>query len=252
VHFSRTTDIFYIIVAETTYSSLGWLSLKNKFFIIIALFSCSALIPGCRDHQLAAAKALLESGDYLSARPLYCRIVESKPRDYAAHYGLGMSYCAEAMRKTDLGLAEPDDWYPAIYQVTVAAHLDTSPEVRRTLAILHYNLGACYRKNDKAADAILLIAKAISYDSTLLKAYNLLGTLYYEQGDLDKAESCYRRTLIIKPDYAMAHFNLGTLFWARGRYKDALVCFTDAAALDPENDYFQSWLSKARVRAGKR
>jgi tetratricopeptide (TPR) repeat protein len=226
--------------------------LKQKFFVIIVALTGFTLVPGCRDNRLVAANALLESGDYLSARPLYSRIVESKPRDYAAHYGLGMSYCAEAMHKTDLGLAAPDDWYPAIYQVTVAAHLDTSPEVRRTLAILHYNLGACYRKNDNPADAILRIAQSISYDSTLLKAYNLLGTLYYEQGDLDKAESCYRRTLIIKPDYAMAHFNLGALFWARGRYDDALVRFTDAAALDPENGYFQSWLSKARTRAGKR
>jgi tetratricopeptide (TPR) repeat protein len=225
---------------------------KQTFSVITVAFFGIALIPGCRDNRIAAANALLESGDYLGARPGYSRIVESKPRDYAAHYGLGMSYCAEAMHRTDLGLAVPDNWYPAIYQVTVAAHLDTSPEVRRTLAILHYNLGACYRKNNNPADAILRIAQAISYDSTLLKAYNLLGTLYYEQGDLDKAESCYRRTLIIKPDYAMAHFNLGALFWARERYDDAFVHFTDAAALDPENDYFQSWLLKARARAGKR
>jgi tetratricopeptide (TPR) repeat protein len=225
--------------------------LKQKLFVIVIVLSGSAIIPGCRDSRLAAANGLLESGDFLGARPLYSRIIESRPRDYAAHYGLGMSYCAEAMHRTDLGLAAPDDWYPAIYQVTVAAHLDTSREVRRTLAILHYNLGACFRKNGNPADAILRIAQAISYDSTLIKAYNLLGTLYFEQADLDKAESCYRRTLIIKPDYAMAHFNLGALFWARGRYDEALTCFTDAAALEPENGYFQSWLSKTRAQAGK-
>ncbi|MBN2037401.1 MAG: tetratricopeptide repeat protein [Chitinispirillaceae bacterium] len=209
------------------------------------------LVPGCRDSGLSSAKALLESGDFLSARPIYEKIIKNRPADFAAHYGLGMSFCAEAIYKTDLGLAEPHDWYPAIYQITVAAHLDTSPEVRRTLAILHYNLGTCYRKNGDVENAVLRISQALSYDSTLLKAYNLLGTLYHEQGDLEKAESCYRRTLIIKPDYAMAHFNMGALCWARQKYGDALRHFTDATACEPENRYFQTWLAKARERAGR-
>jgi tetratricopeptide (TPR) repeat protein len=224
----------------------------QKLFIITGVVATVIGLSGCRDNRLTTANTLLESGDFVSARTLYYRMVEAQPRNFVAHYGLGMSYCAEAMFKTELGLATPADWYPAITQLTIATRLDTNREIRHTLAILHYNLGACYKKNNNIDDAILRISQAISYDSTLLKGYNLLGTLYQERGELDRAESCYRRTLIINPEYAMAHFNLGALCWRRKQYDEACTHFIDAAALEPENGYFQSWLTKSRALAGRR
>ncbi|MBN1130083.1 MAG: tetratricopeptide repeat protein [Chitinispirillaceae bacterium] len=226
--------------------------MKQKIFVITAAFFCAILMSACRDSRLSAANTLLENGDYISARAAYSRIVEKQPGHFAARYGLGMSFSAEAMHKSELGLAGPDDWYDAIYHLTVAAHLDTGREVRRTLAILHYNLGASQKKIGADDDAILRIGQAIAYDSTLLKAYNMLGALYHEQGEFENAESCYRRTLILKPDYSMAHFNLGALCMARGQYDDAVGHFIDAAALEPENRHFQSWLGQARTLAGRR
>lgn len=218
---------------------------------IIGIYACAILLMGCRSTNLTRAKVYLENGDYVSARTLYARVIMREPRNFDARYGLGMSYCAEAIFKTELGLALPMDWFEAISQLTIAALLDTGHEVRRTLAIVHYNLGACFKKNGNVDDAILRIGRAISYDSTLLKAYNLLGTLYQERGELDRAENCYRRVLIIKPDYAMAHFNLGSLCWARKEYMDAREHFVDAVALKPKNRYFESWLAKARTLADR-
>jgi tetratricopeptide (TPR) repeat protein len=65
------------------------------------------------------------------------------------------------------------------------------------------------------------------------------------------AENCYRRTVILKPDYAMAHFNLGALSWARGDYAPATRYFQDAVTLEPGNAYFAGWLAKARAAAFK-
>ena len=213
---------------------------------LIALIGATAItFISCEGDRLKEAKKLLESGDFLSARSLYEREAAARPGDFAARYGLGMTWCAEAIYRTELGLAEPEDWYPAIYQMTVAGHLDTGEQVHRTLAILHYNLGACYKKMGAADEAMARIQQAVSYDSTLLKAYNMLGALYQEQGDFDKAEKCYHRVLIIKPEYAMAHFNLGALSWARGEYAAAEKYFRNATALEPQNAYFALWLSKA-------
>jgi tetratricopeptide (TPR) repeat protein len=230
------------------YFSKGTIPMPLLRAAITGTCALAVLLVGCRGSALIRANALLESGDYASARALYARMVATEPGNFAAHYGLGMSWCAEAMFKSELGLAEPDDWFEAISQLTIASRLDTIGEVRRTLAVLHYNLGACFKKNGNIDDAILRIGRAISYDSTLLKAYNLLGTLYQERGELDRAESCYRRVLIIKPDYAMAHFNLGTLCWARKEYGSARKHFVDAAALEPGNGYFETWLGKAGGR----
>lgn len=205
----------------------------------------------CRTDNLKTAKALLEGGDFLAARALYERMVEASPRDFASHYGLGMTWCAEAMYKTEIGLADPDDWYPAIYQMTIALHLDPLPAARTTLAILHFNLGTCYKKMGNNDEAILRIQQAVAYDSAFFKAWNLLGALYHEQDNLALAENCYRHAIILKPDYAMSHFNLGALSWARKEYAIAEKHFQDAVTLEPQNDYFESWLAKAHTAASK-
>ena len=224
----------------------SWSTLRSLVLTLIVACLCLH----CGDGRLNADKALLESGDFLSARVLYERIAAAHPKNFAAHYGLGMTWCAEAIYKTEIGLADPDDWYPAIYQMTVASHLQASGEACRTLAVLHFNLGVCYKKIGQVHEAIRRIQQAVSYDSTLVKAYNALGALYQEQGDLDKAENSYRRTLLLKPDYSMAHFNLGALCWARKDFKGAEQHFLDAVAIEPDNSYFQGWLAKARVAGG--
>jgi len=205
--------------------------------------------PECQSDRLTQAKKLLEGGDFLSARKIYSRIAESRPDDYAVRYGLGMTWCAEAIYKTEIGIAGPQDWYPAIYEMTVATHLDTGKEVRGTLAILHYNLGACFKKAGNREEAVRRIRHAVSCDSTLLKAYNLLGALYQEQGDLDNADLSYRHALLLKPDYSPAHFNRGSLAWARGDYAAAEKCFQDAVTCEPQNANFSGWLEKARKAA---
>jgi tetratricopeptide (TPR) repeat protein len=217
--------------------------------LFTVMFLTAFCFTGCGKDRLTLAKELLESGDFLSARKIYSRLVEKQPDSYAARYGLGMSWCAEAIYRTEIGIAEPKDWYPAIYQMTVAAHLDTGREVSRTLAILHYNIGASFKKAGDREEAIRRIRHAVSCDSTLLKAYNLLGALYQEQGDLDNADLSYRRALLLKPDYAPAIFNRGALAWARGDFAAAEKCFQDALTCEPQNASFSSWLEKARTAA---
>jgi tetratricopeptide (TPR) repeat protein len=221
-----------------------------KFLVLALCVVCS--IPQCGRDRLETAKALIENGDYLAARKVYERILDSQPRDFAAHFGLGMTWSAEAIYKTELGLARPSDWYPAIYHMTVAAHIETNDQARRTLAILHFNLGACYLKQGDRDQAMQRISQAVAYDSTLSKANNLLGALYHEQGDFDNAERCYRRILLIEPDHAMAHFNLGALAWARKDFREAEKDFADAVADEPDNAYFKTWLFKAHTSAGRR
>ena len=206
------------------------------------------LVPQCVTRDLNRAKQLLESGDFLRARKIYARVLDRAPESFPAHFGLAMTWCAEAISKTDLHLAEPADWYPAIYHMTVAANQGGSDQARETLAILHFNLGACFRKKGDNEAAIERIEEAILHDTTLLKAYNLLGVIYHEQGDLVGAQSCYRRTVELQPDYAPAHFNLGSVSWARGDYVSAQTHFGKAASLAPENAYFRSWLGKAKDR----
>ena len=54
-------------------------------------------------------------------------------------------------------------------------------------------------------------------------AFNWLGILYREGGDLNRAKLSYERALQIDPNYALAHFNYGVLLDAHlKRPADAL------------------------------
>jgi len=201
--------------------------------------------------SLKKANLLLEAGDFLGARKLYARIIDKDPKNFSAHFGLGMSYCAETIFNTELGTAKSPDWFPAIYHITIAMNIEENDQAKKTLAILYFNLGTSLNKEGNPDGAMGSIEQAVVYDSTLLKALNLLGAMYHERGNLDQAVQYYKKALAVKPDYAMAYFNLGACAWAKQEYDQSAGYFQQAVSLDPENPHFKTWLEKARTQAGK-
>ena len=197
------------------------------------------------------AQELMEFGDFLNARERYFLAIKQDPTSFAAHYGLGMSHCAEAIYKTELDLATPADWYPAIYHTTLASRLKHSNEMEKTLAILHFNLGAQYKKRGDNGAAIPRLEQALSYDNTLLKALNLLGAIYHQAGDFTNARLSYKRIIALQSDYAIAHFNLGAAAWAMGDFASAKKHFQQALLLDSGNVHFQTWFNRAADRVGQ-
>src|SRR6266550_179158 len=58
------------------------------------------------------------------------------------------------------------------------------------------------------------------------------GTLYYEQGNFEKAGECYRRAIEIDPQSALAHFNLGSVLEEMGQQEEARRHLRLAVRLD--------------------
>ena len=225
----------------------------NGAVILLTISFIGLLIIQCSNNSLNKVKkanALLEAGDFLGARKVYEMVVEKEPKNFSARYGLGMSWCAETIYKTELGMARPQDWYTAIYHMDIAMNLKKNKQVQKTLAILHFNLGTCYKKSGDPDAALKQMEQAVSYDQTLLKALNLLGAMYHERGDFEKARYYYQKTIDVKPDYAMAHFNLGALSWAEEDFLGAKKHFQKAVSLAPNNSYFADWLLRAEEQAG--
>ena len=59
------------------------------------------------------------------------------------------------------------------------------------------------------------------------------GTRCMEAGDISRAESCLRQAILIAPDFAEAHANLGLLLDRQGRTKDAEICYRESIELNP-------------------
>ena len=56
------------------------------------------------------------------------------------------------------------------------------------------------------------------------------------QERLDEAVAAYREAIRLKPDYAQAHYNLGTALFAQEKFDEADAEFAEAKRLKPDID----------------
>jgi tetratricopeptide (TPR) repeat protein len=64
---------------------------------------------------------------------------------------------------------------------------------------------------------------------------NKIGIAYHQLQQLDFARKSYERALKLKPDYAEAINNLGTVFYAKKSYRRAVSQYSKALRLKPNN-----------------
>lgn len=76
--------------------------------------------------------------------------------------------------------------------------------------------------------------QAIRLKPNYAEAVNNLGTVHYARKNYRRAISCYQRALKLAPDSASIYSNLGTALFARKRYDEAAQAFQTALRLDPE------------------
>jgi cytochrome c-type biogenesis protein CcmH/NrfG len=79
-----------------------------------------------------------------------------------------------------------------------------------------------------------------------------LGGACWALGERERAVSCQKRVLAIKPDDAIAHNNLGYYYEQLGRPDDALDEYRLAAAYDPQKALFHLNLGRALSAKGRR
>ena len=86
-------------------------------------------------------------------------------------------------------------------------------------------------------NGITLFEHAVSVTENNYQAHNNLGTAY-GPADLDKAAFHYKAALKIKPEFAMAHYNLGIIYTKRGQIDEAVDHYLKALHIKP--DYFDA------------
>ncbi len=84
-----------------------------------------------------------------------------------------------------------------------------------------------------ARDVIAVYERAVALDPASAGALVNLGTVYFHQRELERAEHYYRRALEADPQYALAHFNLGNLFDEKCDRAQATIHYCLALRLDP-------------------
>jgi protein O-GlcNAc transferase len=113
----------------------------------------------------------------------------------------------------------------------------------------YFGLAEVFAELDKDPDAIINYEKALANDKDLTEIYVPLGILYYQQGEIAKAENLLVKALAISPNDAQTQYFLGLIRYSQNRNDDALTAFNKAKTLDPTyaEAFFQSGETLVRL-----
>ncbi len=114
-----------------------------------------------------------------------------------------------------------------------------------------FGLGEVYNDLDQADLAIASYEKALANDKALSEIYLPLGVLYFQKGEIAKADELLTKALAIAPDMAETQLFLGMIRLSQNRNPEALAAFQRAKQLDPNNAevFFNS--GEALMRTGR-
>jgi tetratricopeptide (TPR) repeat protein/4-amino-4-deoxy-L-arabinose transferase-like glycosyltransferase len=144
---------------------------------------------------------------------------------------------------TGYGLAQFRDLWrsPRLRAITLAGMIalalvsnwNPGPMSREMNADAYFSLAGTYAARGDRAGAEHYYGKTLDINPGDAAAWLNLGLEVYEaESRMGEAEVCYRRALALRPDYALAVFNLGHLAEVRGLPSEAESLYWEAARLD--------------------
>ncbi len=95
--------------------------------------------------------------------------------------------------------------------------------------------GALYVQDDRPAEGIAAIERAIDLNPANADYYSHLGAAQSKLGQHEAALENLRRAVRLSPQSAILHYNLGTALRNAGQLADAVASFRHAVAADPAN-----------------
>lgn len=232
------------------------------------LFNYLKANPDSLNGRSLLAVTYLKRGMVDQAIKEYEKIVAAHPKAAKIHYNLAMLYSqkgddekAVAEYEREIAL---DDSFPAAYNNLGRIFFErgeiakSEKDFKRALKIdpryVHAlnNLGLVYMEGGRVKEAIVEFKKALDVDPRYegatrnlalaqdmiekpAETYNRLGQIYYNQGNLLKAEQQFDRALTCDPKYAVAMGNLGVINLRKGDYKKAVSLFRKVLAISPDD-----------------
>ena len=87
---------------------------------------------------------------------------------------------------------------------------------------------------DGAPDEESSLRERLGVTAREFQAMGRVGAMYYEQGNLEKAQTIFEGLVELDPESAAAHAALGALLTRTERFDEALIHLDRAVELDPE------------------
>jgi len=92
-----------------------------------------------------------------------------------------------------------------------------SPEERERICRAALARAEELRRAKRYEEGIQLLVEALKYGLEKPAIYFRLGNIYFDAGDLSRAEYAYKRAIEEDPRHALAHHNLGVVYRKQGK-----------------------------------
>ena len=192
-------------------------------------------------HSGYQKDAIAAKGKFQKAQAAMERYLAYYPNDAYACSKLGALYVETGQISRGINLLTRG--------LTAAAKNDES-----IVYELNYHLGIAYSQQQQFVKAKEHYQAAINTDvfpPLKLGAYNNLGNLLKDEGDLKSAEKAYKAALKIDPYFGVGHYNLGLTLKAAGNLADAIAYYRQAIKINPEHAEAHQNLAVALLKIGK-
>jgi tetratricopeptide (TPR) repeat protein len=111
-----------------------------------------------------------------------------------------------------------------------------NPKITWT-SIVAQTLGYIFQENIKNIDAAIgAYQTAYILTPKDIDIYINLGSAFYEKGEYNNALSVYRQAIELQPHNAKIYCNLGYLYWGKGQIEEAIKTYETAIKYDEEYD----------------
>lgn len=97
----------------------------------------------------------------------------------------------------------------------------------------YFGLAEVYSELNQTAEAIASYEKSLENDKNLTEIFAPLGILYFQTGEIGKADDLLTKAVALTPDSAQTQFFLGMVRISQNRQEEALAAFQKARTLDP-------------------
>ncbi|HXG59473.1 MAG TPA: tetratricopeptide repeat protein [Thermoanaerobaculia bacterium] len=102
----------------------------------------------------------------------------------------------------------------------------------------YFSLGAIYARQGKLLRAQKFLEKAVEIEA-IPQAFYLLGTIFYEKGQLERSIRSFQSAIKLDPEYEEAIYHLGLCYLDRNWNRKAIQCFEEALELNPNKMEYQ-------------
>lgn len=112
-------------------------------------------------------------------------------------------------------------------------------------AAAYFGLGEVYAELDQFADAIASYERSLESDTNLTEIYVPLGILYFQTGEIAKADDMLSRAVASSEGSAQTQYFVGMVRSSQNRNEEAAAAFQKAKTIDPQ--YADAFFSSAEA-----